>query len=134
MRANRRRDTSQEMALRSALHRRGWRFGVDRPIRLTGGTYRPDISFARLKLVVYCDGCFWHSCPIHGTRPKANSEYWDEKLAENVRRDRRTTAALTAAGWKVIRIWEHEPLANAVAVVEEALSEQAATVAYAGDP
>jgi DNA mismatch endonuclease (patch repair protein) len=54
------------------------------------------------------DGCFWHSCPEHRTSPKANSEWWEMKLLKNEQRDRETDEVLTAAGWKVIRVWEHE--------------------------
>lgn len=57
---------------------------------------------------MYLDGCFWHSCPRHHTVPKANREWWVAKLAANVERDRDTDRRLRAAGWKVIRIWEHE--------------------------
>lgn len=54
------------------------------------------------------DGCFWHQCSQHGTLPKTNVEWWREKLDTNVVRDRAADTALAAAGWKVIRIWEHE--------------------------
>ncbi len=64
--------------------------------------------FPRRRVAVYVDGCFWHRCPIHATDPKNNADWWAEKLAGNVARDRATDAALTAAGWQVVRIWEHE--------------------------
>lgn len=54
------------------------------------------------------DGCFWHGCPEHRTYPKANADWWLQKLERNIARDRETDAALSAAGWQVIRIWEHE--------------------------
>lgn len=54
------------------------------------------------------DGCFWHSCPEHGTAPKNNAAWWSAKLAANVERDRRITAMLTERGWLVLRSWEHE--------------------------
>jgi DNA mismatch endonuclease (patch repair protein) len=54
------------------------------------------------------DGCFWHRCPIHYVSPKANAEFWDIKIRSNADRDARTTAQLTAAGWLVLRFWEHE--------------------------
>ena len=69
---------------------------------------KPDFVFPKAKLAVFLDGCFWHCCPEHGTRPKANADWWVEKLERNVQRDRETDAELRAAGWIVVRIWEHE--------------------------
>jgi DNA mismatch endonuclease (patch repair protein) len=108
MRANRRRDTGPELRLRRELHRRGLRFRVDHP-PVAGLGCRADIVFTRLQIAVFVDGCFWHSCPEHGTRPTANGDWWGRKLALNVERDRRNDGELGAAGWTVIRVWEHEP-------------------------
>jgi DNA mismatch endonuclease (patch repair protein) len=118
MRANRRRDTTPERALRSQLHRGGMRFRVDHPVRVAGRIVRPDVVFPREHLAVYIDGCFWHGCPEHATSPKANAAYWEPKLAENAARDRRTNAALEAEGWTVLRFWEHENAADAATVVK----------------
>ncbi|MBX7069600.1 MAG: very short patch repair endonuclease [Microthrixaceae bacterium] len=107
MSANRGRDTGPETAVRSAVHRRGMRFRVDtRPepsLRRTA-----DLVFRRAKVAVFVDGCFWHSCPIHRTRPRANGGFWSAKLERTIARDRETTEALEAAGWLVLRFWEHE--------------------------
>lgn len=110
MQGNRRRDTGPEKRLRSALFALGLRFRVDHPIRVAakGRPIRPDIVFPRAKLAVFVDGCFWHGCHEHGTNPQRNSEYWNAKLARNQDRDRRYNALLTASGWTVIRVWEHE--------------------------
>lgn len=67
-----------------------------------------DIAFTRVRLAVFVDGCFWHACPDHGTSPRTNSDWWQWKLERNVARDRDTDRLLTAAGWTVLRIWEHE--------------------------
>jgi DNA mismatch endonuclease (patch repair protein) len=113
-----RRDTRPELAIRSELHRRGLRFRVDRA-PLAGLRSRADIVFGPARVAVYVDGCFWHSCPQHATRPKANAEWWDRKLARNRERDRETDQALAEQGWTVVRIWEHEdPVAAADRVVE----------------
>jgi DNA mismatch endonuclease (patch repair protein) len=61
-----------------------------------------------MKVAVFCDGCYWHGCPEHGTWPKANAEWWREKIEANKRRDQDTDAELAAAGWAVIRVWEHQ--------------------------
>lgn len=121
MKANRRKDTLPEIRLRSALHRRGWRFRVDYRLKLDGGSVRPDVVFRRERVAVYVDGCFWHSCPHHGTKPRANASFWAEKLSANAARDRRATGLLKSAGWQVVRLWEHVPTDEAVRRVERAL-------------
>lgn len=62
----------------------------------------------RWRVAVFVDGCFWHSCPTHKTRPAANGDWWRAKLAANVARDRDTDQRLRRAGWLVVRVWEHE--------------------------
>jgi len=68
---------------------------------------RPDFVFRKERLAVFVDGCFWHGCPQHGTQPKGNRAFWRKKLASNRARDLRVNRALRAAGWRVVRIWEH---------------------------
>lgn len=115
-----RRDTAPELALRRAVWRRGLRYRVD-VAPLKGTRRRADMVFRSARVAVYVDGCFWHRCPEHATSPKANSEWWAEKLATNVRRDRDTDQRLAEAGWLVIRIWEHEDVTEAAARIEEAV-------------
>jgi DNA mismatch endonuclease (patch repair protein) len=120
MRSNRSVDTGPEVKLRSALHRTGHRFRKHvQP--LAGLRCSVDIAFTRQRVAVFVDGCFWHCCPEHGTRPKRNADWWSAKLDANVERDRRNTDRLTAAGWSVVRIWEHQTLDQAIADVESAL-------------
>jgi DNA mismatch endonuclease (patch repair protein) len=69
---------------------------------------RPDFVFPSLKLAVFVDGCFWHGCPRHATKPKNNAAFWRKKLAANQARDRLVTRVLRSRGWRVLRIWEHE--------------------------
>jgi len=115
MQATPRRDTPCELAVRSAVHSLGLRYRVD--WQLPGTRRRADLAFPRLKIAVMIDGCFWHGCPKHGTWPKANADWWREKILENVRRDRDTDWKLAGVGWKVLRFWEHEdPVAAAYAV------------------
>lgn len=64
--------------------------------------------FPASKVAVFVDGCFWHQCPEHATMPKRNVDFWAPKLQRNVDRDRRVDSELGAAGWTVIRCWEHE--------------------------
>ena len=100
----RQRDTGPERALRSALHAAGLRFRVNR--RVEG--VRPDIVNGPSRVAVFVDGCFWHGCPVHGTKPGTNQGYWLPKLAENQARDQREAAKLEQTGWLVIRLWEHD--------------------------
>lgn len=126
MRRNLRSGTRPEVLVRSELHRRGLRFRKDFPLRLPSRVVRPDITFTRARLAVFIDGCFWHACPIHGNQPRANIDYWGPKLARNVARDRAVEAALVAAGWQVLRVWEHEgPIASADRVSEALITRRA---------
>ena len=123
MRAIRRADTKPELALRSALHRRGYRFRKDYRLDLDAGArVRPDIAFTARRVAVFVDGCFWHACPEHGRNPAVNEWYWAPKLRRTVERDRAADAALAAAGWQVVRIWEHVPLPDAIAAVTAVLN------------
>ncbi len=107
MRNTPQRNNPLELAVRSALHRRGLRFRVHiRPA--PGCRAEADISFRRQRIAVLIDGCFWHGCPLHATRPKRNEAWWAGKLDANIQRDRRTDAAFDAAGWRVLRFWEHQ--------------------------
>ncbi|MEI5584294.1 MULTISPECIES: very short patch repair endonuclease [unclassified Agromyces] len=107
MLANKRRDTSTELAVRRLLHAQGLRYRVDYP-PVPGLRRRADIVFTRARIAVFIDGCFWHGCPVHATSPKRNSDYWGPKLAANIERDADTNAQLEAAGWRALRFWEHE--------------------------
>jgi DNA mismatch endonuclease (patch repair protein) len=128
MLGNRRRDSEAELAVRRALHRAGHRYRVDFPIRLSGERpIRPDIVFTRARLVVFIDGCFWHGCNEHGSRPTTNADYWAAKIALNKARDRRQKQALERGGWVVVRIWEHEPPEAAAQRVTAALIDYAAS-------
>ena len=114
-------NTPPEIALRRELHRRGLRYRVDEKPAADLRT-RADVVFKRARVAVYMDGCYWHSCPKHGTLPHGeNAEWWRSKLAANVERDRAVTAALSARGWLVIRLWEHEAASEAADRVEAAV-------------
>jgi DNA mismatch endonuclease, patch repair protein len=122
MRRNMKRDTRPELALRSELHGRGARFRVNLLVHADGIRVRPDVVFTRRKVAVFVDGCFWHGCPQHGNMPSRNAEYWRLKLERNARRDALVTEGLSAAGWNVLRVWEHEPVSKAADVVMQVVS------------
>jgi DNA mismatch endonuclease (patch repair protein) len=97
-----------EVNLARALRRHhvtGWR--RHHPIAIGSVKVRPDFVFLSMKVAVFVDGCFWHGCPVHGTKPASRRWFWHLKLVANQRRDRRISCALRRRGWKVIRMWEH---------------------------
>jgi DNA mismatch endonuclease, patch repair protein len=99
-------DTAPEKAVRSALHRLGYRFRLnDR--RLPG---KPDIVLPRHRTVVFVHGCFWHrhsGCEFAYT-PRSRLDFWLDKFAGNVTRDKRNVVRLREAGWRVLVVWECE--------------------------
>ncbi len=96
-------NTAPEVLLRKALWAMGARYRLNTRI----GRMRPDLVFKKAMLAIYVDGCFWHGCPEHYTPPRSRYQFWAEKLKSNVERDIRQTKALSEAGWRVLRIWEH---------------------------
>jgi DNA mismatch endonuclease (patch repair protein) len=113
-----------ELALARLLRRHritGWRrhFQVriaERGMRNSGAhgvtrpafRVKPDFVFRQVRLALFVDGCFWHGCPKHATKPKNNRAFWQKKLAGNKARDQLVTRRLRRAGWRVQRVWEHE--------------------------
>ena len=106
-------DTSLELLVRSALHRRGRRF-FKHCRHLPG---RPDVVFPSCKVAVFLDGDFWHGYrfPRWAGRLKP---YWRAKIAGNRRRDRRNFRRLRAMGWRVVRVWEHQALHDLEGCIE----------------
>ena len=127
MQANRSRDTTPEIEIRQYLHALGLRYRVDvRPVKEI--RRRADIVFGPTKVAVFVDGCFWHRCPKHGSLPGTNVDYWLPKLERNVERDAETNSLLRAAGWRVIRVWEHQdPEVAARRIAREVLRRRTAT-------
>lgn len=110
------------MAVRRRLHAAGLRYRVSvRPLATLRRT--ADIVFTRRRLAVFIDGCFWHGCPEHYQAPARNAEFWLAKRRRNRDRDAETDASLVAAGWRVLRFWEHDvrsdPDAVATAIARE---------------
>ena len=96
-------DTKPELAIRSALHRRGFRFRLHRN-NLPG---KPDMVFAQHRAVIFVHGCFWHGHDCHLFRwPRTREKFWREKIGSNIERDRNQSAALLEEGWRVATIWE----------------------------
>lgn len=110
MRAVKSKDTGPEMIVRSLAHSLGYRYRLHRA-DLPG---KPDLVFPGRRKVIFVNGCFWHghNCKRGARRPATNADYWREKVARNVERDRRTTDQLRASGWDILTVWECETQAN----------------------
>ncbi len=106
MRAVKDRNTTPELAVRSMVHRMGYRFRLHRK-DLPG---EPDLVLPRLKKVIFVHGCFWHghNCARGARTPKTNVAYWQRKIERNRERDRQHIVALKVAGWNVVVVWECE--------------------------
>jgi DNA mismatch endonuclease (patch repair protein) len=120
MRGNQK-DSRPECALRSELHRRGFRFRKNRR-PLSGLRCEADAVFTTERVAVFLDGCAWHGCPDHGMRARRNAIYWAAKIAKNIERDVRNNTLLQQAGWHVVRGWEHESREAVADRVEAAVS------------
>ncbi len=120
MTRQRRSDTQPELSLRRRLWGQGLRYRVDYKV-LPLHRRRADLAFLGPRVAVFVDGCFWHGCPEHGTAPRSNAWWWEEKLTTNRARDQDTGSALQEAGWRVLRLWEHTEPTIAADMVEQAL-------------
>lgn len=101
-------NSTTEVPLARAMRRMGisgWR--RHERLAIASGFVTPDFVFRSEMVAVLVHGCFWHSCPRHGSLPKSNAEFWRDKLERNRARDRRNERELRASGWEVVRIWEH---------------------------
>jgi DNA mismatch endonuclease (patch repair protein) len=104
MAAIRGRNTRPELLVRSMVHRMGHRYRLHS--RALPG--QPDLVFPSKKKIIFVHGCFWHMhrCRYGRVRPRTNTEFWDSKRRANAARDKRNSAALRAAGWRVLVVWE----------------------------
>lgn len=96
-------DGPLEVIIRSALHKRGYRF--KKHVKELPGN--PDVVFVREKIAVFIDGDFWHGYKFSTWEHKL-SDFWREKIATNIVRDLRNFRKLREMGWKIIRIWQHQ--------------------------
>lgn len=117
--ANRRRNTKPEILLRRAL----WAAGVRYRLHVPGLPGRPDIVVRRARLVIFCDGDFWHGRKWHSRARKLqagwNSDYWVAKISRNRARDKENNRALRMSGWTVIRVWESDVTRRTTKVVRK---------------
>lgn len=97
-------DTRPELLIRRECHRQGLRFRLHRK-DLPG---KPDLVFPKYKTIMFVHGCYWHShgCKYGSVVPKTNTEFWQSKRSDTVKRDKRNVAALLEIGWRVVIVWE----------------------------
>jgi len=111
-----------EMVLRKALHSRGARYRLQ--VRVAK-RISADIAFPKQRVAIFVDGCFWHGCPVHGRREfrGPNAQNWVDKITRNQERDRRATSEAKRDGWRVLRFWECEVVADPHAVAGQVLEQ-----------
>ena len=125
MQANRGIGTSTEVILAKALWVKGYRYRKnDRSV-----LGKPDITFKKIKIAVFCDGEFWHGKDWDVKRKKiqANRHYWINKIEKNIERDRRVNEELQGLGWTVLRFWNKEiskKLDECIEKIEKAISNR----------
>ncbi|NTJ51527.1 DUF559 domain-containing protein [Agrobacterium rhizogenes] len=121
-------DTKQELKARRLLFAAGPRYRYRKHYPVPGFPRRSiDIAFPRSRLAIFLDGCFWHGCTDHRPTPKANNQWWANKIDNNRLRDCETTVELESRGWLVLRFWEHETTEAVVAKIIH-------TLGWIGDP
>ena len=120
-------DTKPEMTVRKYLHAKGFRYRLH--TRDLPGS--PDLVLPKYKTAILVHGCFWHRHPgcRYTTTPASNVEHWDQKFRANTERDARKQAALEAAGWRVIVVWECELRRDAPERLERLRNEIASPLA-----
>lgn len=87
-----------------------WHRGLRYRKNVANITGKPDIVFRKARVVVFCDGEFWHGYNWSEKKPKikTNRDYWIPKIEKNIERDKVVNEALIAEGWLVIRFWEKQ--------------------------
>ena len=103
LRSSRREEAHSEIPLTVSRTKKSIKASSPRLLRV-----KVDFVFPKRRVAVFVDGCFWHGCPKHATKPKHNHAFWRRKLASNKRRDARVVQTLRSTGWRVVRVWEHE--------------------------
>lgn len=113
----RNKDSKIEISLRKMLWAKGFRY------RKNSTKYygKPDIIVAKYKTVIFMDSCFWHKCPKHYKAPTTRAKFWEEKITNNKIRDKKVNRHYKKEGWKIIRIWEHQPIQKSIHRIDKIL-------------
>jgi DNA mismatch endonuclease (patch repair protein) len=105
--------TKLEDKVSHALWKKGLRFRRNSS-KLFG---KPDISISKYKVVIFIDSCFWHGCNLHGRIPKTNTQFWQDKISKNTKRDQAVYKYYVDNGWLILRVWEHEIIEDFTGVI-----------------
>lgn len=100
------RDSKMEISVRKALFSAGLRYRKN--VKSLPG--KPDIVLSKYKTVIFTHGCFWHGhkgCKA-SKLPESRRDFWENKIKDNIERDKRNVGVLECMGWKVIVIWQCE--------------------------
>jgi len=117
-----RKNTEPEVLLRKHLRGQGLRYQLDKK-PVPSLRRRADLVFKKAQVAVFVDGCFWHGCPEHARPTKSHTKWWADKIEANRIRDEETNRLLAAAGWTVVRVWEHEYPAEAANRIVQTVRE-----------
>lgn len=112
----RNKDTDIELLLRRKLWSLGYRYRVN--YKVFG---RPDIAFPRRKVAIFCDGDFWHGRSYKKDKG-GYKKFWREKIADNIKRDKKVNRRLKKEGWTVLRFWKTEILGDVDRCVEKIIT------------
>ncbi len=97
-------DSKIEVDFRKAVWKAGFRYRKN-PTKYFG---KPDLALKKRKTVIFIDSCFWHGCKKHCRMPSSNRNYWNRKIAGNMKRDKEVNRCYKDRGWVCLRFWEHE--------------------------
>lgn len=93
-----------EIEFRKALWKEGFRYSKN-SLKYFG---KPDLVLKKYKTVIFIDSCFWHGCKKHCRIPSTNKNYWTQKVANNMTRDKKVLKYYKKQSWKIFRVWEHQ--------------------------
>ncbi|CAK9885310.1 MAG: Very short patch repair protein [Candidatus Erwinia impunctatus] len=81
--------------------------GFDYRSQVTDLSGRPDFVIDDYRAIIFTHGCFWHQhyCSLFRL-PATRTLFWQQKIAANAERDKRSIADLNCHGWRVLVIWE----------------------------
>lgn len=97
-------NTKPEMLVRKFLHSNGFRYKLHDKT-LPG---KPYIVLPKYKTIIEVQGCYWHghkNCKYF-VLPKSNTEFWETKISDNIKRDIDNHNKICKLGWQLIIIWE----------------------------
>jgi len=125
MQAVKNKNSRIELLLGQALWNRGWRY------RKNDKTIfgKPDFTFRKQKIAVFCDSEFWHgkNWEVRKQDHKSNQEFWIPKIERNIERDIEVNEELRRKGWTVLRFWGNDiekKLVNCVLKIENAIKQE----------